>query len=94
MKCMLYNPQLFPRRPILDSSVLKEFADDNFLFNKKGREFSYRVESTGKKKKMLIMSNFPLFHSVCKRLVLQTCKIPGLVWEGSPADCKQLADIT
>ena len=36
---------LFPKRQILDSSKLKEFAD-NFEFNEVGRKFSKRVENT------------------------------------------------
>ena len=35
-----------PKRQILDSSKLKEFADDNFRFDKNGRKFSKRVENT------------------------------------------------
>ena len=31
---------------ILDSSKLKEFADDNFKFNENGRKFSKWVEDT------------------------------------------------
>ena len=30
----------FPKRQILDSSKLKEFADDNFKFDENSREFS------------------------------------------------------
>ena len=30
----------------LDSSILKEFADDNFKFDENGRKFSKRVENT------------------------------------------------
>ena len=36
----------FPKRQILDSSKLKEFADDNFKFDGNGRKFSKRVENT------------------------------------------------
>ena len=36
----------FPKRPILDSSKLKRFADDNFKFDKNGRKFSKWVENT------------------------------------------------
>ena len=36
----------FPKRQILDTSKLKEFADDNFKFDENGREFSKRVENT------------------------------------------------
>ena len=34
------------RRQILDSSKLKEFADDNFRFNENGRKLSKWVENT------------------------------------------------
>ena len=30
----------FPKRQILDSPKLREFADDNFKFDKNGRKFS------------------------------------------------------
>ena len=36
----------FPRRQILVSSKLKEFADDNFKFYENGRKFSKAVENT------------------------------------------------
>ena len=36
----------FPKRQILDSSKLKEFADDNFKFDENDRKFSKRVENT------------------------------------------------
>ena len=36
----------FPRQQILDFSKLKEFADDNFKFDKNGRKLSKRVENT------------------------------------------------
>ena len=35
-----------PKRQILDSSKLKEFADDNFKFDKNFTKFSRRVENT------------------------------------------------
>ena len=34
----------FPKPQILDSSKLKEFADDNFKFDENGRKISKRVE--------------------------------------------------
>ena len=39
----------FPNKYILDSSKLKEFADDNFTFDENRREFSKGVENTGGK---------------------------------------------
>ena len=38
------NP--FPNNKFLDSSNLKEFADDNFKFDENGKKFSSRVENT------------------------------------------------
>ena len=52
--------KLFPKQQILDSSKLKEFADDNFKFGENGRTFSKWVENTD------------ISHIVFKRLVLQT----------------------
>ena len=40
------NPHLtFPKRQILDSSKLKEFADDNFKFVENGRNLFKQVEN-------------------------------------------------
>ena len=36
----------FPKHQNLDSSKLKEFADDNFKFDENGRKFLKRVENT------------------------------------------------
>ena len=38
--CRLVKSQLITRRQILDSSKLKEFAEDNFRFDKDGRKLS------------------------------------------------------
>ena len=40
----------FTKRQILDSSKLKEFADDIFKFNDDSRTFFERVENTGKRR--------------------------------------------
>ena len=40
------GPLPFPKRQILDSSKLKEFANDNFKFDENGRKFSKLVENT------------------------------------------------
>ena len=39
----------FPKRQILDSTNLKEFADDNFKFDENGRKFSKWLENTVEK---------------------------------------------
>ena len=63
------------KRQILDSSKLKQFADDNFKLDESGRRVYRRVEhSVGK----AVTSNFSFSHSVFKRLVLQTRKNQGL----------------
>ena len=53
--------ELFPKRQILDSSKLKEFADDNFEFNEYGRKFSKRVENTVRKGEIAHYEQFLLF---------------------------------
>ena len=42
----------FPKQQILDSSKPKQFADDNFKFNKNGRKFLKLVENTAGKGKI------------------------------------------
>ena len=44
--CHLVRNQVFPKRQNLDSSKLKEFADDNFRFKENGRKLSKLVENT------------------------------------------------
>ena len=60
----VFNP-FITRRQILDSSKLKEIADDNFKFDENGRKLSKRVENAvGKKEKLLVTSNFSFFPTV------------------------------
>ena len=51
----------FPKLQILDSSKLKEFADDNFIFNENSRKFSKRVENTVGKREIARNEQFLLF---------------------------------
>ena len=51
----------FPKRQILDSSKLKESADDNFKFNENGRKFSKLVENTVGKGEIARYEQFLLF---------------------------------
>ena len=53
--------QSFPKRQILDSSKLKDFADDNFKFDENGRRFSERVENTVGKGEIARYEQFLLF---------------------------------
>ena len=68
--------QLFPKRQILDSSKLKEFADDNFKFDENGRKLAKRVEKhCGKRRNCSLRAIYPfptvfskgLFHRGVKR---------------------------
>ena len=66
----------------LDSSKLKEFADDIFKFDEKGIKFSTGYKTLWEKKKLLIVSNFSFSHSVFERRVLRTPKNKGLFGKG------------
>ena len=46
-----------------------------------------RAENAVEKEKLLVTSNFSFFHSVFKRLVLQTHKYMGLFGKGLRVDC-------
>ena len=61
---------------------MKEFANDNFRFDENGRKLSKRVESAVGTGEIARYEQFLLFHSVFKRLVLQTHKNQGLVGKG------------
>ena len=61
-----------------------------FKFDKNGKKFFKRVKNAVGKEKLLVMSNFSLFHSVFKRLVLQTRKIQGLFGKGLTLICTVL----
>ena len=55
----------------LDSSKLKEFADDNLKFDDNERKLSKQVENTVGKGEIACYDNFSFYHSVFKRLVSQ-----------------------
>ena len=71
---------LFPNDNISDWSKLKEFADDNFKFDENGKW--KKVLPSGEKEKLFRTSNFSLYHSVFRRLVLQTRKNKALFGKG------------
>ena len=54
-------PLRFPKRQMLDSSKLKEFADDNFKFDENGREFSKWIENSEGKREIARYEQFLLF---------------------------------
>ena len=51
----------FSKRRILDSTKLKEFADNNFEIDESDRKFSRRVENTGGKEGIARNELFFLF---------------------------------
>ena len=66
---------------ILDSSKLKEFADDNFKFHDNGRKLSKWVENTVEKGEIARYKQFLLFPQC-----FQKARFPGvskgvIVWE-------------
>ena len=59
--CCLVKSKPFPKRQILDSSKLKEYADDNFNFDENGTKFFKRVENTVRKGEIACFEQFLLF---------------------------------
>ena len=59
----------FHKRQILDSSILKEFADDNIKFDDNGGKFSEREENTVGKGEIVRYEQFLLF----PQCFLKTC---------------------
>ena len=60
------DPLTITRQQILDSSKLKEFADDNFKFDENGRKLSKQVENTVEKRRncsLRAISPFPTVFS-------------------------------
>ena len=70
--------QAFPKPQILDSSKLREFADNNFRLVEHGKEFSKGLKTVWEKEKLLVTSNFSFSHCVFTRFVQQTRKSKGL----------------
>ena len=68
------------RQQILDSSKLKEFADNNFKFDKNGRKLSNRVENTVGKGEIARYEQFLLFPVFSKGLFPMGVK-GVIVWE-------------
>ena len=58
---VLLKVYFFPKQQILDFSKLKEFADDNFKFDKNGRNVFKRVENTVGKGEIACYEQFVLF---------------------------------
>ena len=66
---------------MLDTSKLKDFADDNFKFDENGRKFSKRVEITVGKGEIAHYEQFLLFPHCFQKTYVADTKKPGLVWK-------------
>ena len=77
----MLNP--FPNDKILDSSKLKEFADEHFKFDVNGRKFSKWVENNVGKGEIACYEQFLLFPTVfskvlyCRHVKTRVCSGKG-----------------
>ena len=74
-------PSPITRRQILDSSKLKEFADDNFKFDENGRKLSKRVENTVGKGEIARYEQFLLFQWCFQKACFPGASKGVIVWE-------------
>ena len=78
------SPQIifsFTRRQILDSSKLKEFADDNFSFEENGRKLSKWVENIVGKGEIARYEQFLLFPPCFQKACFLWVSKGVIVWE-------------
>ena len=66
---------------MLDSSKLKEFADDNFKFDENGRKLSKRVENTVGKREIARYEQFLLFAQCFQKACFPGASKGVIVWE-------------
>ena len=69
------------RRQILDSSKLKEFADDNFKFDENGRKLSRQVENREGKGEIARYEQFLLFPQCFQKTCFSGASKGVIVWE-------------
>ena len=69
------------RQQILDSSKLKEFADDNFKFDENGRKLSKQVENTVEKGEIARYEQFLLFPQCFQKSCFPGASKSVIVWE-------------
>ena len=81
------------RRQILDSSKLKEFADDNFKFDENGRKLSKRVENTVGKGEIARYERFLLFPQCFQKACFPGASKGVIVWEWVNTSLKALGHI-
>ena len=80
---LAYQVQGYPitRRQILDSSKLKEFADDNLKFDENGRNVSKQVENTVGKGEIAHYEQFLFFPQCFQKACLKEALKGVIVWE-------------
>ena len=74
-------PSYFPRRQVLDSSKLKELADDKFKFDENDRKLSKRVENTVGKGEIARYEQFLLFPQCFQKACFPGASKGVIVWE-------------
>ena len=74
-------PQPITRQQILDSSKLKEFADDNFKFDENGRKISKQVENTVGKGEIARYKQFLHFPHYFQKACFPGASEGVIVWE-------------
>ena len=74
-----FNP--LPDDKFLDSSKLKEFADDNFKFDENGRKLSKRLENTVGKGEIARYEQFLLFPQWFQKACSPGASKGVIVWE-------------
>ena len=75
----MYQP--ITRRQILDSSKLKEFADDNFKFDENGSKLSKQVENIVGKGEIARNEQFLLFPQCFQKACFLGASKGVIVWE-------------
>ena len=80
------------RRQILDSSKLKEFADDNFKFDENDRKLSKWVENTVGKGEIARYEQFLLFPQCFQKACFPGASKGLIVWEWVKPNFRILAN--
>ena len=79
-KIVSFLVQTITRRQILDSSKLKELADDNFKIDENGRKLSKRVENTVGKGEIARYEQFLLFLQCFQKACFPGESKGAIVW--------------
>ena len=75
-----FSVRPFPKQQILDSSKLKEFAEDNFKFDENGRKLSKLVQNIVGKGEIARYEQFLLFPQCFQRACFPGVSKVAIVW--------------